>query len=87
MKMLVDKLPDDPKSCPEHRLTQDPKRPSDDCTINGCAHTLDRSFECRIGEKDFRCPYYREFSAVAKRYHYEGNATVGVTRIHVSLED
>ena len=81
MKLLVDELPKHPHECIFHK-TEIHKvlcMRSDSCKLKE-----DRFFTCDIGNKDFECPYLKEFKAVAKE-HYLGSNVMKC--IPVELED
>ena len=71
MKFLVDKLPESPNECHFHKVqivedyitftrNEDPTV----TTYNNCMLlTNSIGFECKVGEKDFVCPFLREFKA------------------------
>jgi len=58
MKFIVDELPKDPNECPMNTIKE--------TYIPTCRLTDDLYFECKIGEKDFECPYLRIFEAVTE---------------------
>lgn len=84
MKILVDKLPESPTECRFHEGKFSDRRPSAENYIDGCAHSSDRNFECKIGQEGFECPYYREFKAVYETGGVAGNPHI-VKRVPIKL--
>lgn len=67
MKILVDKLPYNPEECPHHKfsLAKNPNTGKKEW-IHACDKSRGGKSECRIGEPDFKCPFYAEFHARAE---------------------
>lgn len=87
MKILVDKLPASPSECRFHEGKVSDRLPIGKNWIDGCAHSRDRNFQCKIGQEGFDCPYYKEFKAESVEVKYVSEDTFCEKRVPVELKE
>jgi len=55
-------------------------------TLYGCKLDDSKAFECTVGTDNFKCPYLKEFKAVAEEVIDKGHHVSLTRRIPVELE-